>query len=472
MTRRTWGVAALCVAVLCSVVAAAEFDPAIDGWYFSNWGEQEPYCIESCDLSWELYRRAYLAINPTRDCVQAPLDCLFYEVFKNCGEGGNCGGMSLLALALFKYGGYMGFCSPANFYTGIKAPDREDLHRAINILQARQFSASGVEHFLDLVTAGDLNNAERAFNDVKEYLAKGDYPVLSIANSFWGGDDPHTVIPYRVEEYPGMKVMHIWDPNNPYNADPGHYADGSMANRLTIHSAQNWTYTSGTAPNEIVYSGSGLDGAWCFAVPMSRILPKARHPMAFDVLNDALLKVFVSGPGATLVQIASEDGTRAFRPISEDAPAVRAWETNDAVRLPNVFPWPWGQPTIEGENTAELFFIVRPEDDDPALTFTVRGTHYQTVFQTAGELIWIESESDAVATDILRLSGTGPTALLQVSTEGDERALSVRRYRHGGDPEDWHLVDMAYHVVTRGSTLIAAGIPEDPDAASSTASVR
>ncbi len=433
---------------------AGEFDPAVDGWYFSNWGEEEPYCVESCDLSWELYRRAYLGINPTHNCVQAPLDCAFYEVFKNCGEGGNCGGMSLLALALFKYGGYMGFCSPANFYTGTKSPDREDLHQTINILQARQFSASGVEHFLDLVAAGDLNNAERAFSEVKEYLAKGDYPVLSIANSFWGGDDAHTVIPYRVEEYSGMKVMYIWDPNNPYDADPGHYADGSTANKLIIHSAQNWTYTSGIAPNQTVYSGSGWDGAWCFAVPMSRILPKARHPMAFDVLNDTLLKVFVSGPGATLVQIAGDQGARVFRPTSGDAPAVREWETDDAVRLQDVFRWPWGPAQRDSEDTAELFFIVRSQADDTSLTFTIRGTQYKTLFQTAGELIWVESESEAVATDILRLSGTGSAASLEVSTQGEERALSVRRYRSGNGPGDWHLVDVAHLVVTQGITIV------------------
>jgi hypothetical protein len=133
------------------------FDPDRNGWIFENWGE-------TSELSWDLFRRTYIGINPTHDCVEAPLDCAFYEIFKNCAAGGNCGGMSLLALAMFKHGGWMGFCGPANFYSGVNQPDRTDLYEAINILQSRQFSASGIENFMDVVDSGNLNNAISAYN--------------------------------------------------------------------------------------------------------------------------------------------------------------------------------------------------------------------------------------------------------------------------------------------------------------------
>ena len=77
-----------------------QFDPAEDGWYFENWGEEDPNCIGSCDFSWELFRKTYLGIYPSKNPVAAPLDCAFYEIFKNCAAQGNCGGMSVLALAL------------------------------------------------------------------------------------------------------------------------------------------------------------------------------------------------------------------------------------------------------------------------------------------------------------------------------------------------------------------------------------
>ena len=78
----------------------SEFDPARDGWYFENWGEDSHF-IDSSDFSWDLFRQSYQGINPAHDCVEAPLDCAFYELFKNCAGQGNCGGMSILGLALF-----------------------------------------------------------------------------------------------------------------------------------------------------------------------------------------------------------------------------------------------------------------------------------------------------------------------------------------------------------------------------------
>ena len=199
-----------------SNLLGADFDPATDGWYFENWGEQSPYCLTSCDFSWDLFRQTYLGVNPTHDCLEAPLDCAFYEIFKSCAKQGNCGGMSLLALAIYKYGGFMGFCGPARFFTGVKSPDREDLHRAVNILQARQFSTAGIENIMDIFDAGAINDANTAFATVKEALANGDYPLLSIANDYVG-DAAHTVIPYKTEIFPtgdswygypsGTKVM-------------------------------------------------------------------------------------------------------------------------------------------------------------------------------------------------------------------------------------------------------------------------
>jgi len=461
MIKRSIAVILLILAIMCGVALADEFDPATDGWYFSNWTEVSPDCVGSCDFSWDLYRQTYLGINPTHDCVEAPLDCAYYEIFKNSAEGGNCGGISLLALALFKYGGYMGFCSPANFYTGTEGPDRDDLHQAINILQARQFSAAGIENFLDLIGAGDLNNADRAFKEVKECLAKGDYPVLSIANSF-SGADAHTVIPYRVEENPsgyppGTKVMHIWDSNHPYDDNPDHYADWNPANRLVISGMYTWTYTSGST----AYSGSGWNAAWCFAVPMSKVLHKSRQPMALDLVFDALLTVFISGPsGTATVQIADDKGQRLFKPANDQDASEREWETDESMRLQGVFRWPWGRTKSEGANTPELFFIRRSEDEASPLTFTISGSNYKTLFSIAGNLIQIDAESDISATDVVRLSGTASNPSLEIATLGEEeREFSIRCLRTGENPADWRSFDITHLVVKSGApvTITALG---------------
>src|SRR3954447_15418583 len=247
-----------------------EFDPQTHGWFFENWGEAAPF-------SWDLFRRTYLGVNPTQDIVEAPLDVAFFEIFKSCAANGNCGGCSMLALALYKYGGVLGFFLPASFYTGGGGgPDRADVHTAINIMQARQFSAFGIQNFIDVVKAGELNDGIAAFERVKSGLASGDYCMLSLSNGLFG-TAAHTVIPYKIDEStPGTKIMFIWDPNHPFDDAPGYYTSG--LNRITITGPTTWTYdqTAGGMFGGRVYDGSM--GGWCFAIPISLELHKGRHP--------------------------------------------------------------------------------------------------------------------------------------------------------------------------------------------------
>ena len=166
-----------------------EFNPAGDGWFFENWGE-------AADFDWDLYRRTYLAINPTNDPIAAPLDVAFFQVFKSCAANGNCGGMSMLALALFKYGGYLGYGSPANFYTGRRQRARTAPTCTRRSTSCRPGSSAlpGIRNFLDVVKAGQLNDGYAAFDRIRSGLASGDYCMLSLSNGIFG-DAAHTIIP-------------------------------------------------------------------------------------------------------------------------------------------------------------------------------------------------------------------------------------------------------------------------------------
>ena len=449
-----------------------DFDPATDGWSFQNWGEDGIYCIGACDLSWDLYRQAYLGINPTHDCVEAPLDCAFYEGFKIIGKEGNCGGMSLLALAVFKYGGYMGFCSPASFYTGVANPagfpqpdgsvipdwrctDREDLHRAINILQARQFSAGGIENFLDVVDAGNLNNAVEAFERVKDLLASGDYPLLSIATSTFA-EAAHTVIPFAYDENPagypaGTHVLHIWDPNHPYPQDPAHYQGTGPGTpfHMVIRSATDWAYTSATRlyPN-------GSDG-WCFVVPMSAILGKKRQPAALDMVFDALMTAFISGPAAAVMQVTDGEGHQLY---SSDGEHLRRGdlETDSALRLKGVGRWPWYGGTGKGELPGELYFM-RRRHGASELQFQISGSTYRLMAATAGHLVEIEVESAQRSADLVRVSRLG-TAACAVEIEALEqpRQVKVRQLRSDVLGGEWKSVEVRSKEVGRSGLALRA----------------
>ena len=433
----------LALIILGAVNVAAsgqEFDPKVDGWYFENWGEQSPHCVGSCDLSWDLYRQTYLGINPTNNCVEAPLDCGFYEIFKSCGKNGNCGGMSLLALALFKYGGYLGFCSPASFYTGTKSPDRSDLHQAINILQGRQFSASGIENFIDVVDAGDLNDAVAAFHTVRDALARGDYPVLSIANSALG-DLAHTVIPYKVEDGPGggyPKKMYIWDSVLPYDDHATHY--DTNANYMTINSSTDWTYVQ--SPSR-TYSGSGGTGAWCFAIPMSIVLPKSRQPLALDMVFDALQSVFVTGPGAAASQVSDDEGHRFYKTDTDVHVLGSDLETDPAKRLKGVVRWRWPSQAGRVEPPGELYFIRRTIGGGDALNFTISGKEYRALIGVAGNLIQIDGKSADRAKDLIRVSNLATAAQsVDIQTLGAERNLSVKQLRADVKGKDWRSIEV------------------------------
>lgn len=437
-------------------------DPQTDGWHFENWGEKGTYCLGPCEFSWDLYRETYLGINPKQDSLEAPADCGFYEIYKNCAQQGNCGGMSLLALALFKYGGYMGFCAPASSYAAVKNPPdwkctaRDDLHRAINILQARQFSAHGVENFLDVVDANNLGNPDAAFHRVKELLGKGDYPLLSIAPGYMG-EDAHTVIAFDYEETPvgypsGTRVLHIWDPNHPYPKDPNHYAGTGPGTpfHLVIEGTNKWRYTSDTRLYDESKSG------WCFAVPMSAVLSKARQPMALDMVFDALMTAFVTGPGAAVTQITDGQGRRLY--TSDREHLLRSdLETDPARRLKGVGRWPWyGAVGSADEPPGELYFM-RRHLGEADLEFTLRGSSYKLMAATAGNLLEIEVESPRRSADRIRVSRLATAGrAVEVQALDRTRTVHLRQLRANVEGAEWRSVEVRDARVGRGGLVLRA----------------
>lgn len=410
-----------------------DFDPEINGWFFKNWPE-------TSEFDWNLFRDSYLGINPTQNCVQAPLDCAFYEIFKNCAQKGNCGGMSLMALALFKYGGYMGFCSPANFYTGTLGPDRVDLHRAINIFQARQFSASGIENFIDIVDTGNLNNAEAAYSKVEECLGSNDYAVLSIANGLLG-DAAHTVIPYNCYSSGGTKYLEIWDSNFPADDNPGHY--GSVNSRMVIHGPTDWEYfPNPTAADTGSYPYRGSNNGWCFAVPMSLILRKDRHPFTLDMLFDALQTVFLSGPGATMTQISDEEG-HTFYKADKAAHLLRnEIETDPTKRLKGVMRWPWyGHAGIKAQQ-GELYFI-RGKTSRSPLKFSISGTNYSFTHFKGRNMLVLEGRARKRLKDMIRVVAArhGLRHTVEVRSIGEERSIDLHAV-HSEERGVWKSVEV------------------------------
>jgi hypothetical protein len=426
-----------------------EFDPQTNGWFFGNWNEP-------ADFSWDLFRRTYLGVNPTPDPIAAPLDVAFYQIFKGCAAGGNCGGCSMLALALYKYGGFLGFCSPASFYTGPggnPGPDRADLHAAINIMQARQFSAFGIQNFVDVVQAGDLNNGLAAFARIKSGLASGDYCMLSIGNGVIP-NDAHTVIPYKVDDTttPGTKVAWIWDPNFPFDDFPGYYT--SDQNRITITGQTSWTYDQKQGvptAGGTTYSGS-FGGAWCFAIPMSLLLHKGRHPLSVGFILTNLALLFISGIGSAVTQISDDEGRRLYTSDRPHGPLLDDIETSSSRRLEGVARWPWWGRTGGATPHGDLYIVQRPPGAAP-LTVSVRGADYNVIHATPGHLVEIDATGRAPAKDRIRVDDfTGTTQAVSIETEEAARRVRVHQLRAEGRAGDYRSVEV------RDARVDAAGL--------------
>jgi hypothetical protein len=408
------------------------FDPNVNGWMFSNWGED-------VEFTWDLYRDTYLGINPTQNCVEASLDCAFFEIFKNCAQNGNCGGMSVLALALFKYGSYMGFCSPASFYTGGESPDRADLHRAINLLQARQFSVSGIECFIDATASSNLNDAVNAYNVSQACWAQGDYAVLWIAKGALG-TDAHTVIPYKWTTSGGTRYMDIWNSNLPADDYPSHY--GSSAARMVINGPQNWTYDPFPGdPANTPYLGS--DHGWCFALPMSKLIIKDRQPMTLDMAFDALQTVFLSGPGAAISQVSDGRG-RSYYTADSGAHLDRGdIETDPAKRLPGMVRWPWPSQG-EGKSHHEELYFIRGRGGKADLDFSLRGKTYKFTHLRNKYIFELEVAADRPVRDVVHFAEPSPDGVqtVELRPAGNSRVVSLQVHKMGPEPGAWRKLEI------------------------------
>jgi hypothetical protein len=438
-----------------------EFDPKRDGWFFNNWGEDP-----AMPFSWDLYRKTYLAINPTNDPVEAPLDVAFYEIFKSCAQGGNCGGMTMLALAIYKYGGYFGFCSPAAFYTGTSEPDRADVHQAINIMQARQFSLPGIRNFVDMVKAGQLNDAVAAFNRIQSGLASGDYCLLSVADSPVGGA-AHTIIPYRADDLgTGTRVLHVWDPNRPYDDFPTYY-DNDL-NRIVITGPTGWSYdqNAGGFSGGHLYAGSQM--GWFFAIPTSLLIHKSNQPISPGFALTQLSLLFIQGLGSAVTQVEDADGRRLYR--SDRANPRRGdLETDPDRRLTGVAPWPWFATHAPGGSPpGDLFFLERPPGSSP-LTVMVRGSDYRLVHASGGHLSELDTTATSAGRDHVVVGGSGTDdQVLELRSTAAGRRADIRHLRPDADG-GWRGVAVRNARVTRGGLRVHAPAELDRVEVSSTA---
>ena len=413
-----------------------EFNPARDGWSFVNWGESPPTSAGTCTgaptsrstrptirsspRSTSRSSRSSRVAPPT--ATAAAWRCSRWRFSSTAGTWASVRRRTSTR-------------PPTTLTTS--QPARADLHEAINIMQARQFSAPGIRNFLDVVKAGQLNDGVAAWHRIRSGLASGDYCMLSLSNGLFG-DAAHTIIPYRADMSGSAYVLHVWNSNVPYK--PGTPTTTTGCTTRSSSPVRRLALRPERQPDNI--------GEPCLRRIEQRLV--LRHP---DVARDS------QGPPADQRRLRPhrtddavrqrhrcdrhpDRGRRGPPPLHQRPRAPQPRRPRDVSRLAACQASRRGRGPVaaRGDLPGELFFFERPPGSSP-LNVSVRGDEYHLMHLSSGHLTELTAgRAAANAKDRVRLEGSpDDDQSIAVSTSAPRRRFDIHHLRHDA-PGAWRSV--------------------------------
>jgi hypothetical protein len=340
--------------------------------------------------------------------------------------------MDLMALQLYRYGGYDGFCAPAYQYPGSQyvggvedstGPNNARLSHSIQLMHGRQLGHRFLSHLLDVISINKNRDGNYAYGQYKYYEAKKEPCLISVTKGFSPADGGHVLIPYFAEDSAGVKKkIYVYDPNRSFYASggDGHDFYSNRVNFIEINESNGqWKYLmDGESVPWTGYPGGGLsDAGNCIIIPFSVVRSLDRLPQSlFADAAEALAKIFVFGD-TRLGEVSTPDG-RVFRPdgsrVGEDT----------CLQLRSVMPFipingghPVGSDSelwfVRGENDFQLDvcggaggYKVQLFSDDTAFTISSEE-------QGAGETILVRGfQTGRPTVEVRKADGTNGSGLI------------------------------------------------------------
>ncbi len=262
-----------------SIPLAAQHYAQSSGWQFDNF--KDPV------YAWDIYRDTFIGIPPSEDPWSSAFDVLFYnQVYKDkLSSNGNCFGMSLQSLMMFKKGGHLGYCLPIPQYSGDifgagpggakLGPTDAMLKRAINIMHGHQVNLPTIQLILNVISQNKNRNASFAYTAFQNARMQNDPTLVSITKTLNPDDGGHTVVAYDAQDLGGgNKRIYVYDPNRTW-ADP--------ADRAWYTGNQNFIQINGNAWSFVMagpetWSGDPGSGGNIMIIPISVTGPHSRSP--------------------------------------------------------------------------------------------------------------------------------------------------------------------------------------------------
>lgn len=324
-------------------------------WQFDN--------FQKAILPWSLFRETYIGVAPA---PSGDFDQLFYDyLYKTkLASSGHCFGMDVMAMLMKKNGGHLGYCFPPSVYPGeagnsgdTVGPYDTTLFNAIGMVHGNQINHGFLLFLLDVVALNKSRDGNYAYQQVEYYLAKGDYPVISITKKFSPADGGHVLIPYFQKTEGTTKKIYVYDPNwSFYEPGPeghGYYTSPAAANYITINNTSGrWEFNKSSTGTDIWYGEkTDVNSGNCIVLPLSVAGKKDRLPQSlFADIGQAISTIFIFGD-VTVEQFEDAQGRRYYNVSGTGL------ESDDAKRLNYLMPFiPLGKPFNETGDASVYFF--------------------------------------------------------------------------------------------------------------------
>jgi hypothetical protein len=169
---------------------------------------------------------------------------------------GDCFGFSLSSQRFLERQRSLSDFPPGNASSifGLDGPSGPpgQLTQYLNAMQVSQLSIEFLSHWLfDVSThviAGGARSSQAVFNEIKQTLSQGRFPLIALRN----GGDGHVVIAYNLEGSPPNWYADVYDSNDPFNfkGNESNTSNGSVhqqqfeSSRIQVGADGNWTLPS------------------------------------------------------------------------------------------------------------------------------------------------------------------------------------------------------------------------------------
>ena len=201
----------------------------------------------------------------------------------------------------------------------------------INIKHGYQVGAEAIDWFLSRFITGETHDPKQVFLDSRDAFNRGDFPVLSLLDSYFGGSG-HAVRPYKWDDSdPNNWVISIANPNNPA---PG-FSDAADPCFILIDPNNN-TFTFRISGSD-TWSGGSWTGGRMLYLPFRHLVNQPRTPF-WEILALLLSGVIIIVGDSGQTQQISDDGGRTLFEPGLGTPPTR-WDhfrQDTSTRVPNL----------------------------------------------------------------------------------------------------------------------------------------